>query len=184
MLRDSPYKIGLGPKILSRARFILGSLLLILTIVTIAGAHQAIASGDFDRILLKPFREFAADFEKAINSEPIPTATSSETLQSPTPGPTAKPAKQYVPSQINQQPTYSPYKTYEQIKKEQDEWWTRVQQQNRQFSEQSQKELEQFRQQSQQNLKQFEQQGQAGLEQFRQESERKMEEFRQKYGTP
>lgn len=184
MLSESPYKIGLGPKILSRARLILGSLLLLLTVVTIAGVHQGVTSGDFDRVLLKPFREFGNAFEKAINPEPTPIATSSATLQSPTPIPTSQTTKPvYAPPQTKQSiPAPYPYKTYEQIKKEQDDWWTKVQEENRRLSEQSKKELEQFRQQSQQNLKEFEQQGQIGLEQFRLESEQKMEEFRQKYG--
>ena len=73
MLNESPYKIGLRPKILSRARLILGSLLLLLTVVTIAGVHQGVTSGDFDRVLLKPFREFAAGFEKATQPSPTPT---------------------------------------------------------------------------------------------------------------
>lgn len=99
MLSESPYKIGLGPKILSRARLILGSLLLLLTVVTIAGVHQGITSGDFDRVLLKPFREFGSDFERAVNPIPTPTATSSATLQSPSPSPTIQPVKKYTPVQ-------------------------------------------------------------------------------------
>lgn len=102
MLSESPYKIGLGSKILSRAGLVLGSLLLLLTVVTIAGVHQGIVSGDFDRVLLKPFREFSSDFEKAVNPEPTPTATSSATLQSPSPSPTTQPVKKYTPVQQTQ----------------------------------------------------------------------------------
>lgn len=186
MLSESPYKIGLGPKILSRARLILGSLLLLLTVVIIAGVHQGVTSGAFDRILLKPFREFADDLNKALKTTAPPVSTSSgipTTVSTPASKPvkTNKPA--YTIPQTKSTPTPYLYKTYDQIKKEQDEWWARVQEENRRLSEQSKKELEQFRQQNQQNLKQFEQEGQTGLEQFRQESERKMEEFRQKYGV-
>lgn len=105
MLSESPYKresamqIGLGPKILSRARLILGSLLLLLTVVTIAGVHQGVTSGDFDKVLLKPFREFAADFEKATQPSPTPTPTP---RPSTTPSPSPAPVKKSAPVQQTQ----------------------------------------------------------------------------------
>lgn len=101
MLSESPYKIGLGPKILSRARFILGSLLLTLTIITIAGVHQGVTSGDFDRVLLKPFREFAADFERATQPTPTPIPTPKP---STTPSPTPAPVKKSAPAVQQTQP--------------------------------------------------------------------------------
>lgn len=104
MSSESPYKIGLGPKILSRARLILGSLLLTLTIITIAGIHQGVTSGDFDRSLLKPFREFAADFEKATQPTPTLTPTSKP---STTPSPTPLPVKKSAPAAGQTQPVYS-----------------------------------------------------------------------------
>lgn len=106
MLSGSPYKIGLGPKILDRARLILGSLLLVLTIIIIAGIHQGVVSGDFDRFLLKPFREFAADFEKAAQPTPTPTPTPKP---STTPSPTAVPTsvKKSTPAAGQSQPVYS-----------------------------------------------------------------------------
>lgn len=73
MPSESPYKIGLQPEILRRAKFILGSLLLILTIIIIAGVHQGVVSGNFDKILLNPFREFAADLEKTTQLPAVPT---------------------------------------------------------------------------------------------------------------
>lgn len=91
MLSDSPYKIGLGPKILSRARLILGSLLLLLTVVTIAGIHQGVTSGDFDRVLLKP-------------SSPTPTPTPKPSI---TPSPTAAPVKKSAPAVQQNQPVYT-----------------------------------------------------------------------------
>lgn len=102
-MSESPYKIGLEPKILSRAKLILGSLLLTLTIVTIAGVHQGITTGDFDRILLKPFREFAADFEKA--TQPSPTTTFSP-MPSTSPTPTPVPIKKSAPAVQQTQPVY------------------------------------------------------------------------------
>lgn len=106
MLSESPYKIGLGPKILNRAKLILGSLLFIFTIVTIAAVYQGVTSGDFDRVLLKPFREFASDFEKATTPKPIPiaipVATSPTILQSASPSPTTQPVKKYAPVQQSQ----------------------------------------------------------------------------------
>lgn len=99
MLSESPYKIGLGPKILSRARLILGSLLLLLTVVTLAGVHQGVTSGDFDRVFVAPFRQFAQDLKKAV--EPIPTPSPLPSPSStPTPIPTKKPA---VPPAVKQQ---------------------------------------------------------------------------------
>lgn len=104
MLSESPYKIGLGPKILSRARLILGSLLLTLTIITIAGIHQGVTSGDFDRVLLKPFREFAADLEKATQPTPTPTPTPKPSI---TPSPRPAPVKKTAPAVGQTQPIYS-----------------------------------------------------------------------------
>ncbi|MBM3208858.1 hypothetical protein FJZ40_00995 [Candidatus Shapirobacteria bacterium] len=104
MPSESPYKTGLEPKILSRARTTLGSLLLVLTVITIAGAHQGVVSGDFDRVLVKPFREFAADLKKAANPSPTPTPTPRpSTAPSPTPMPTKKP----TPVVKKTQPVYS-----------------------------------------------------------------------------
>lgn len=93
MPNDSPYKISLEPKTLKRAKFILGFLLLLLIILLITGVHQAVASGEFDRIFLKPFRQFAADFEAAVNPSPTPTLPPLPTLTpSPIPSPTVIPA--------------------------------------------------------------------------------------------
>lgn len=103
MSNESPYKIGLGPKILSRARLILGSLLVVFTVFSVAGVHQGVTSGDFERILLKPFREFAADFEKALQPSPTPTPMPKP---NPTPTPTPTPVKKSSPVQKTQ-PVYS-----------------------------------------------------------------------------
>ncbi len=105
MLSESPYKIGLGPKILSRARLILGSLLLLLTVVTIAGVHQGVTSGDFDRVLLKPFREFATDLEKTTQPSSVPTPTPPKSTT--TPLPMDAPVKKSAPAVEQTQPVYS-----------------------------------------------------------------------------
>ncbi len=104
MLSESPYKIGLGPKILSKARLILGSLLLLLTVVVIAGVHQGVTSGDFDRVLLKPFREFGSDFEKATQPSPVPTSAPKSSI---TPSPIPAPVKKSAPAVQQTQPVYS-----------------------------------------------------------------------------
>lgn len=98
MLRKSPYKLGLGPKILGKVRLILGSLLLLLTIVTTAGIYHGISSGDFDNVFLKPFREFSSELEKASKEIPTPIATKAATLQSPSPPPSVKKQTQPVVS--------------------------------------------------------------------------------------
>lgn len=102
MSSESPYKIGLEPKILSRAKLILGFLLLSLTILAIAGVHQGVNSGDFNKVFVKPFREFAADFEKATQPSPTPTPKPSTT-----PSPTPAPIKKSAPAAVKTKPAYS-----------------------------------------------------------------------------
>lgn len=75
MASQSPFKLGLGPKTLGRAKIILGSLLLLFMLFAIAGIYQGVVSGDFDRLLLKPFRDFTNDLDKAINATPAPVPT-------------------------------------------------------------------------------------------------------------
>jgi len=101
MPSKSPYKIGLEPKILSKAKLILGSLLLALIIITIVGIHQGVASGDFDKILLKPFRKLFTDSERAI--EPLPTPIPTPKL-SATPSPTTASVKKSAPTVQQNQP--------------------------------------------------------------------------------
>lgn len=87
------YSVGLTSKVLTRARKILGCLLLLLVVFIIAGIHQGVVSKDFDKILLKPFREFATDFQKATEPAPIPTLAPLPYLSpTPTPIPTKKSA--------------------------------------------------------------------------------------------
>lgn len=85
------YSVGLTSKVLTRARKILGCLLLLLVVFIIAGIHQGVVSKDFDKVFIQPFRQFAVDLEKA--AEPAPTLTP---LSTPLPIPTATPLKQVV----------------------------------------------------------------------------------------
>lgn len=75
MSLKSSYKIGLGPKILGRAKIILGSLLAFALILIIAGLQIGISSEYLNQVLIQPFREFGTDLEKAINATPAPTPT-------------------------------------------------------------------------------------------------------------
>ncbi len=88
------YSVKLESKVLTRARKILGLLLLLSAVLIIAGIHQGIVSKDFDKVFIQPFRQFAADLDKA--TQPIPTLAPLPTL-SPTPA--SLPAKQTVPAQ-------------------------------------------------------------------------------------
>lgn len=81
------YSVGLGTKVLSRARKILGSLLLLSVLLIIAGVHQGVVSGEFDKVFIQPFRQFAADLEK-VSVPPDPTLA---------PLPTASPAATPLP---------------------------------------------------------------------------------------
>lgn len=74
------YQIRLAPNILSRAKIILGSLLILTVILLIAGTYQGVQSGDFDKALVKPFREFGANLDKTINETPVPIPTPNITL--------------------------------------------------------------------------------------------------------
>lgn len=82
MSRQSPYKTGLGSQILSRARLILGSLLLLLTVLTVAGLHQGVTSGDFKKFLSQSF--------KTLTPTPAPIFSPPPAPASPTPSPAVK----------------------------------------------------------------------------------------------
>lgn len=100
MASESPFKLGLGSKTLSRARLVLGSLLLLFMLFTIAGIHQGVTSGDFDKVFLKPFREFAADLDKATKSLPDPTfspSSSASAIVTPAPVKRIAPVVQPAP---------------------------------------------------------------------------------------
>lgn len=74
-------KIGLGPKILSRARLAFSLILSLVVIFSVAGIYQGIQSGDFYNVFVKPFKQ----------TEPVPTLA-------PLPTPTAAPLKKTAPT--------------------------------------------------------------------------------------
>ncbi len=65
----------MDPKITNRAKWILGTLFLALTIITFASFHQAIASGEFERVILNPLKQLAEELAKSDKYTPIPTPT-------------------------------------------------------------------------------------------------------------
>lgn len=97
MPTPSNYRLSLGPKILFRARLILGSLLALVTFFVVGGIYQGIQSGDFDKIFVKPFRDFGSEFEKAVNATPEPLPSLTTVLSSPSPIPA--PIKTAAPKQ-------------------------------------------------------------------------------------
>ncbi len=96
------YQVGLGAKILSRARLVLGLLLSLLTVFVVAGIHQGIVSGDLNKVFIKPFKEFATDLEKATTPTPTPTPKPSAT-----PSQTPAPVKKFAPAVQQAQPVVS-----------------------------------------------------------------------------
>ncbi|MBI2330415.1 hypothetical protein HYU94_03415 [Candidatus Daviesbacteria bacterium] len=101
-----PYhKIGLGSKILARARLVFGILLSFAVILTIAGVYQGIKSGEFNKVFIKPFKQFAADFKKAVEETPTPSpAPSSNSTSTST---TKVIINQTVPQAPQRQPVVS-----------------------------------------------------------------------------
>lgn len=81
-MSTSRYKIGLGPKFLARARLVLGLLLSITVILTTAGIYQGIQSGEFEKVFVKPFKQFAADLQKAMEATPAPSPLATPTATS------------------------------------------------------------------------------------------------------
>lgn len=75
MASQSPFKLGLGSKTVNRTKIILGSLLLLFMLLTIAGIYQGVVSGDFDKVFIKPFREFRASLKEVITATPAPIPT-------------------------------------------------------------------------------------------------------------
>lgn len=73
------YQVGLGPKVLSRARKIFAPLLLITVILIIWAIHQGVTSGDFDKVFIAPFRQFGQDLDNTLKASPTPTSSASAT---------------------------------------------------------------------------------------------------------
>jgi len=98
---QSPYKIGLAPNILGRAKLILGLLSLAFVILIIAGIHQGVVSGDFQRTVLQPYNQFIADIQATpspvASLMPLPSSSASAT-----PSPTATAVATKKPATVTQ----------------------------------------------------------------------------------
>ncbi len=70
----SSHSTRLSPKILGRAKMVLGSLLGLVIILLCVATYQGIVSGELDRLFLQPFRQFSADLQEAMQ-EPTPMPT-------------------------------------------------------------------------------------------------------------
>ena len=182
------YKIGLPSSIHFRSQIIFGLLLVLFLSFSVSGVYAGVKTGRLEEAIVKPLKNFIEeilkqDYAKPQTEEhPSFNATSSSNVNIENNSRQNSSNRSYsIPSTPYAYPTIQ-YKSYEEIKKEQDEWWVGVQEQNKKLSEESRKSLEEFRADSQRKLESFKKEGQQGFEQFQQESERKMEEFKQKYG--
>lgn len=99
----SSYKIGLGPKIIFKARIIFGSLFLICVALLALGIYQGIQSGDFNKILIQPFKQFLKGSETPAET-PSPSLLPAVT---PTPTATPLPVKKSQPQVQYTQPVVS-----------------------------------------------------------------------------
>lgn len=98
MPKSSPYKIGLGSKILFRGKVIFGSLVGFVLVTVILGLQVGIVSGDFEKTFTQPWNQFKTNFVKTMleseESSLTPTPLSLPTLiptEPPSPIPTQKP---------------------------------------------------------------------------------------------
>lgn len=103
------YKVSLDSKVLSKARLVFSILLGLFLLFTLAGIHQGVQSGDFDKVFVAPFRQFSQDLKKATESSPTPSFTP---LPSPSLTPTPPPAggptqKPVTKPAVKQQPVVS-----------------------------------------------------------------------------
>lgn len=188
--RKSYYKVGLGSKTLNRARIIFGIAVLLTVLIIGSAVYAETQTGQVRKLVTQPLKNLAQAVGEALKDAEttpqrnIPTwnfvATSSsqiniETNTSENGAPKTNSSNvryQYKYISPTPFPTYAG-KSWEETKKEQDEWWARVHEENRQKSLDSQKSLEQFRLDSQKKM-----------EEFKLESQLKMEEFKKQYNIP
>lgn len=190
MQENNYYKIGLPSSIRFRAQIIFGLLLILFLSFSVSGVYAGVKTGRFEKVLVEP----VASFIESLGSQADNLSTGREEYSSFNASSSSEvnidinsqDSDNRIPSDRQYNTPYAypsiKYKSYEEIKKEQDEWWAQVQEQNKQLSEQSRRDIEQFRIDSQIKLNEFKKEGQQGLEQFQKESQQKMEEFKQKYG--
>lgn len=180
----SQYKIGLGPKILFRARIIFSVLVIVILLFFTTTVIAGVSTGELQKKIIEPVKNFGQGFKEFLvgvsKSEerqivnPRLTATSSATIKVEVNNslPKVKTNNGGNSSVKYQYPTYPPIPTYsgksaEQLQQESDAWWQKVQEENRQKSLDSQRQLEEFKAQSQKDMEQFRLEGQQGLEEFR-----------------
>ena len=112
------------------------------------------------------FQFTALDPIFTIKEETTPSPTVQPTV-TPTVTPTALPTR--VPTKVIKQPTPTliPVKPTASTQKASDEWFAKVQEENRKKQEQWKKETEQFRLNSQKSLEEFKKQAEADMEAFK-----------------
>lgn len=193
MQENNYYKIGLPSSVRFRSQIIFGILLLLFLSFSASGVYAGIKTGRLEKALVEPVVAFVKSLESTTDTldteltdfETYPSfnATSSSSVNIEI---NSQEDSYQTPSNRTYSTPYAyptiAYKSYEELNKEQDEWWARVQEENRRLSEESKRSLEQFRADSQSKLENFKKEGQQGMEQFQLESQQKMEEFKQKYG--
>lgn len=187
------YKIGLPSPIRFRSQIIFGVLLFLFLSFSVSGVYAGIKTGRFEEVFITP----VADFVKALENQP---ANLSKEVEFPSFDATSssginveinsEESNYQTPSDnsdnvIYVYPTIA-YKSYEEINKEQDEWWAKAQEQNRQLSEQSKREFEEFRTNSLKRMEEFKKQGELDSLEFKKNAEQwqqeSLEEFKLKYG--
>lgn len=198
MQDNNHYKIGLSSEVRFRSQIVFIILLIGFLSFFASGVYAGVKSGRLKEAMVEPLKNFVEELlteekyaKTFIEDKPSFKSTSSSEVNieintnqadSSNTNSANRSLYKYTPTLY---PTIAS-KSWEQIKKEQDEWWARVQEENRRLSEQSKRELEEFRANSQQKMEEFRKQGDkesaARLEQWRQESEQKTQEFKQKYG--
>lgn len=190
MQENNHYKIGLPSRIRFRSEIIFIILIIGFLSFFISGVYAGVKSGRLNEAIVEPLKNFVVELQTEeeyakpfIEEYPSFNATSSSSVNVEI---NSQEGIYQTPSdRIYSTPYTYPtikYKSYEEIKKEQDDWWAKVQEQNRRLSEESKRSLEQFRLDSQRKLENFKKEGQQGLDQFQQESEQRLQEFKQKYG--
>ncbi|MDO8583495.1 MAG: hypothetical protein Q7R51_03110 [bacterium] len=182
------YKIGLPSNVRIRSQIIFGVLLFLFLSLSVSSVYAGVKTGRFRKVLIEPLSALVKSLEARVNSPstevqyPSFNATSSSNVDSEV---NSQAGNYQAPNNSYAAPYVYPtivYKSYDEIKKEQDAWWAQAQEQTQKLSEDSKNSLEQFRLDSQKKMDEFKKEGQQGMEQFQLESEQKMEEFKQKYG--
>lgn len=182
------YQVGLGNKFLQRARLIFGILLLLFILLSGSTIYAGITTGEWDKLVVKPLQNFANDFasglsvalelDEEVNELFIATSSANIKVEINVDNitPTVVPKKsnsvnrQYSPpvkvEVVYPSPSYSG-KSYEEWKKETDEWWANAQEESRRKSEESRKAVEAFGAQSDQNYQDAVNRGATGMQEFK-----------------